>query len=469
MNLLRAIPAINRLIHDKRIQETINRYHIPMMTVKDVFRRVTDEMRDVILRDEAPSNWTVDTMFDETIQRGLHELVDEQRQRLQPVINGTGTVIHTNLGRSKLAHSAVERVRMVTDSYSTLEYDLTYGARGSRHDLVEERIKALTGAEAAIVVNNNAAAVYMVLSAFAKGYEVIVSRGELIEIGGSFRVSRIMEESGAKLREVGTTNKTHASDYESAIQDDTAMIMKVHTSNFTMQGFTASVDRETVSQLAKTQSVISYEDLGSGSLIDLSQYGISQEPSVNQVIHSGVDIVSFSVDKLLGGPQAGIIAGKKKYIDQLKRHQLARVLRVDKMTYAALDETLRLMQTDEWHQIPTLHTIFKDEFTIEEAVNTVITKLPHLIDLSVAIEKTNSQVGGGTLPDVTLPSYSLAVQSHSLSSERLAERLRKNTPAIIARVENDTVWLDFRTIDDHEHAMIIDVLADIDQSINFTS
>ncbi|NIK10962.1 L-seryl-tRNA(Sec) selenium transferase [Alkalibacillus almallahensis] len=465
MTLLRSIPAIDQLLNDERSQKVIDQEGVPLVTLKSVFQEVTEDIRSTILNNQALSTWSEDNLYEVTLSYAFETLETKQRKSLQSVINATGTIIHTNLGRSRLADTATDRVTEVAKNYSTLEYDLTTGRRGSRHDLVEERIKALTGAEAAIVVNNNAAAVFLVLSALAQDEEVIVSRGELVEIGGSFRVSEIMEETGAILHEVGTTNKTHLSDYQKAISEATRMIMKVHQSNFYMGGFTASVNRQELQPLTTQHDVVLYEDLGSGLLYNLSEHGISDEPTVQQVIASGVDLVSFSVDKLLGGPQAGIIAGKKDYIDQLRSHSLNRILRVDKMTYAALDETLRLFEAGSYEEIPTLGTVLKNDEQIKRSVQSLIRSLPSLENINVSVEQTSAQVGGGTLPEVTLPSYSLVMTFNEANAAYVTELLRLNQPAIIARVENEKVYLDFRTVDSNEHDAIILAISNIDQLI----
>ncbi|MDQ0158925.1 L-seryl-tRNA(Sec) selenium transferase [Alkalibacillus salilacus] len=465
MTLLRSIPAIDQLLNDDQSQTMINQEGVPFDSLKSVFQEVTSDIRSTILNNQAPSSWNEGNLYEVTLSYAFKLLEARQRKALQSVINATGTIIHTNLGRSRLADTAANRVTEVAKSYSTLEYDLTTGRRGSRHDLVEERIKTLIGAEAAIVVNNNAAAVFLVLSALAQGEEVIVSRGELVEIGGSFRVSEIMEESGAILHEVGTTNKTHLSDYQKAICEETKMIMKVHQSNFYMEGFTASVNRQELKPLTTQHGVVLYEDLGSGLLYNLSENGISDEPTVQEVIAYGVDLVSFSVDKLLGGPQAGIIAGKKDYIEQIRSHSLNRVLRVDKMTYAALDETLRLFEAGSYEEIPTLEAVLKKDEQIKQSVQSFINRLPVLENINVSIEQTTAQVGGGTLPEVTLPSHSLVMTFDEAKAEHVTELLRLNQPAIIARVENEKVYFDFRTIDSNEHDSIILAISKIDQLI----
>src|SRR5690625_4785539 len=383
-------------------------------------------------------------------------MTDLKINSLQNVINATGVVLHTNLGRAPLARSAAEQIYNVATAYSTLEYDIKTGTRGSRHDIVERYITALTGAEAALVVNNNAAAVYFVLKAFAKGKEVIVSRGELVEIGGSFRISSIMEESGATLVEIGTTNKTHLADYEQALTEETALILKVHKSNFALIGFTEEVDTTDLRQLATKRNVPIYEDLGSGTLFDFKSKQIGSEPTVQEKVRAGIDIISFSGDKLLGGPQAGIIVGKKQYIDQLKKHQLMRVLRVDKFTLASLEATLKLYMNERIEEIPTIRAILADEETIYEKAYSFMEMLRKFdIPFQMEIVKGTSMVGGGTMPDVTLPTYVVKVFHETLSSETVARKLRDYSPPIVVRVKGDAVLLDFRTVSEEEIRMLV--------------
>ncbi|WP_017185730.1 L-seryl-tRNA(Sec) selenium transferase, partial [Alkalibacillus haloalkaliphilus] len=445
----RNIPPIHELLNDNKIVAEIEQHNISYEEAKQSLQDTVQSLREEILNGEF-SNISVEDLFDLVIEKTLKQIEEHKMHNLHSVINGTGTILHTNLGRARLATQAIDHVVNSASYYSTLEYDVTTGKRGSRHDLVERYITNLTGAESAMVVNNNAAAVYMVLSSFAKNYETIVSRGELVEIGGSFRVSSIMEESGTQLKEIGTTNKTHLFDYEQAIHNDTKMIMKVHTSNFYMSGFTSSVDREDLASLAQRHNLIYYEDLGSGLLYNLSDQGITDEPVVKDVIAKGVDLVSFSVDKLLGGPQAGIIAGKKEYINALKKHQLARVLRVDKMTYAALEETLRLTLTNQVEQIPTLRDILKDSSTVQNEVMVFLEQLKDLNQLIVESLEMKSKVGGGTLPEVELDSFGIKVQCRVQTAEQLSQQLRTCSPPIIVRVENSSVMIDFRTLERHE-------------------
>jgi L-seryl-tRNA(Ser) seleniumtransferase len=383
--------------------------------------------------------------------------------RLRRVINGTGVVLHTNLGRAVLSDVVVKQIVEAASYYSNLEYNIAEGTRGSRHSHVEELICRLTGAESAMVVNNNAAAVYLILRELAHAKRVIVSRGQLVEIGGSFRVSEIMAESGARLVEVGTTNKTHLYDYERAIDEETALLMKVHTSNFRTVGFTSSVSLNELVALGTKYQIPVYEDLGSGALYDLRALGIGDEPLVRDVIASGADLVSFSGDKLLGGPQAGIIAGKKKWIDRLKKNQLARVLRVDKMTLAGLDATLRLYLLPEQaaKEIPTLRDILVPLREIEEKAIRFISRLANAANIRAELMDDESAVGGGTLPGITLPTKVAALAFQGQPAHHVEEKLRLNEPPVIVRVVQNQVRIDFRTIMDEEIDLLVTAIQKI--------
>jgi L-seryl-tRNA(Ser) seleniumtransferase len=385
---------------------------------------------------------------------------------LEKVINATGTILHTNLGRARLSDHSIEHVVETARNYSNLEYKLLEGERGSRHSHVEALLKKITGAEAAMVVNNNAAAVYLVLRALAENKEVIVSRGQLVEIGGSFRISSIMEESGAKLVEVGTTNKTHLYDYEKAVTSETSIVMKVHTSNFKVVGFTKTVETSDLVTFTKgLKDVIFYEDLGSGALFDFRKHGIGDEPVVKEVIEMGVDLVTFSGDKLLGGPQAGIIAGKKEIIDRLKKHQLARVVRVDKMTLAALEGTLIDYARGEkgLRNIPTIRDLLVSVNEIDDRSQFFVTNLlQQTRNYQSKILRSTSQVGGGTMPDVELPTMVVALKHRTLTAEQLGRKLRTGSkPAIVARIQKDELLIDLRTVSTEEEQLLIKALVKV--------
>lgn len=435
---------------------------------KEQMTTIVKEVVDFVRQQIIDGTWTgaepgtgsfLDELFS-IIKETLHE---QFSYTLKRVINATGTILHTNLGRARLSDRAMAHVVETAQNYSNLEYKLEEGERGLRHTHVEQLIKKITGAEAAMVVNNNAAAVYLILRALAYQKEVIVSRGQLVEIGGSFRISSIMEESGANLVEIGTTNKTHLFDYEQAINEETAMILKVHTSNFKTIGFTQSVDTPELATLAKKhEQIIFYEDLGSGVLFDYRKFGIGDEPVVGEVLKMGTDLVSFSGDKLLGGPQAGIIAGKKELIDRLKKHQLARVLRVDKMTLAALEGTLLdyVKGMAGMMNIPTIRDLLVplDELKIK-ATQLMEKLIEHDCGYEVRIMEGKSQVGGGTMPDVELPTYLLAIRHPHMTAEQIGRALRTQyTPAIVVRIYKEEILLDVRTVTDEESLLIIDGL-----------
>ncbi|WP_153735575.1 L-seryl-tRNA(Sec) selenium transferase [Aquibacillus halophilus] len=461
MQLLRELPPVHELQKSNRFTSLVEKLSIPDSQVTKIIQAEIDYLREELLAGNVPIEKPNKLTFTEYIWNNTEEKVLKFKQdRLIRVINGTGTVLHTNLGRARLSEEAITHVVSVASNYSNLEYKISEGKRGSRHDILEELLTEVTGAEAAMVVNNNAAAVYLVLRALAKDKEVIVSRGQLVEIGGSFRVSSIMSESDAELVEVGTTNKTHLYDYQNAISEKTAMILKVHTSNFKTIGFTETVATEELVELKRKNShLIFYEDLGSGSLYDFRNEGIGEEPVVRGVIESGVDLVSFSGDKLLGGPQAGIIVGKKEYIEKLKSHQLARVLRVDKMTFAGLEKTLRsyLSSQDLVEQLPTVRDIIKTDQQIYEQANDFCVQLKKYSELyHLQVLADTSQVGGGTMPGVKLPTYIVTINHKNISTPELARILRTGTPAIVTRIKEDKIIIDFRTVTKKEMPELIE-------------
>lgn len=382
---------------------------------------------------------------------------------LRPVINATGVVLHTNLGRSPLAERAVRRVQDVISNYNTLEYDLRLGGRGQRTSHLEAILQKLTGAEAAVAVNNNAAAVLLILQTLCRDQEVIVSRGELIEIGGAFRIPDVMTASGATLKEVGTTNKTHLSDYRNAIGEKTGAIMKVHTSNYRIVGYTEAVAIDELYPLAAQQDIPLIHNLGSGTFVDLSPFGIHDEPTVRQAVAGGADLVSFSGDKLLGGAQAGIVVGKKKYIDQLKKAPLMRALRLDKMTIAALEETLTLYLDDAtaWAEIPILAMLATPVAKIQERSERFVARLREA-KIEASVEATKAVMGGGSTPTKVFDSYGIAIAPTArMSPSQLADALRHLDRAVIGRIENDTFYLDLRTVKEAEETLIVDGLVEL--------
>ncbi|WP_338452333.1 L-seryl-tRNA(Sec) selenium transferase [Niallia oryzisoli] len=465
--LLKALPPVHELQKNERFTLMMEQYGIDKLNLTSILSSVLNEIRQSILQNEWLGPELGDERFLEDIFSRMEQSIDRQYSyTLKNVINATGTILHTNLGRARLSEQAVQHVTEIASQYSNLEYKLDEGERGSRHTHVEELIKRITGAEAAMVVNNNAAAVYIILRALANEKEVIVSRGQLVEIGGSFRISSIMEESGARLIEVGTTNKTHLYDYERALNEETRMILKVHTSNFKVMGFTESVGTVELAELAgKHEQVIFYEDLGSGVLYDFRKHGIGDEPVVGEVLKMGPDLVSFSGDKLLGGPQAGIIAGKKKLIDQLKKHQLARVLRVDKMTLAALEGTLMhyAKGKNELTNIPVVRDLLAGKEELKQRTETFTEKLAKVSDsYQYSIIESTSQVGGGTMPEVELPTYVAALTHKEFSAEKVATLLRtKSMPSIVVRIQREEIQIDLRTISREEEDLLINALAEL--------
>lgn len=395
-------------------------------------------------------------------------LTRASRPSLVRVINASGVIIHTNLGRSPLGAAAREQILTAAACYTNLEYDLEEGQRGSRQVHFERLVPEITGAEACLVVNNNAAGVFLALSALAKDREVVVSRGQLVEIGGSFRMPDIMAASGALLREVGTTNKTYLSDYEKAITSQTAMLLKVHPSNFKLLGFTQEVPLPELVALGRRYGLAIMEDLGSGCLVDLSRYGLEKEPTVQEAVASDADLILFSGDKLLGGPQAGLILGKADVVQQLKLHPLTRALRPDKLTLAGLEATFRLYlnESEAVSGIPTLNMLT----TPVSEVNLVAQRLARTIRrrwpgrFRVAVQDHTSRSGGGALPMVPIPSRALALELPPLAPHQLEERLRAASPPVIARLEHDRLLLDVRTLLPEDFPLLLQVLGEVADS-----
>jgi L-seryl-tRNA(Ser) seleniumtransferase len=442
--LLRNLPAVHRLLDSPLCEPLLRQYGHTL--VSEAASDVIAAFRNRILAGEAVRLPDMGEWIERVAERLAHLFQPHYRR----VINATGVVLHTNLGRAPLARSAVDLLVQTAFGYSNLELNLETGERGTRYAHVEELLCRLTGAEAALVVNNNAAAVFLVLRELARGKKVVISRGQLVEIGGSFRVSEVMAESGAILHEVGTTNKTHGYDYERAIDEETALIMRVHTSNFRVVGFTHQPSLEELVHLAHKRGVPVYEDLGSGSLIDLRRYGIGDEPTVRESVKAGVDLVSFSGDKLLGAAQAGIIVGKKEYITRLKRNQLTRALRVDKLTLAALEATLRLYLDEEKavREIPTLYLLTRSAEELRVAAQELADGLRVVFREQASVEVTEgvSQVGGGSLPTEELPTSLVAVRSRHFSIQALAEAMRRVELPVMAIMRKEALLFDVRTI-----------------------
>jgi L-seryl-tRNA(Ser) seleniumtransferase len=395
-------------------------------------------------------------------QRVIDKVTEYFSFNLKSVINGTGIIIHTNLGRSMLSREVNQQLMQINAGYSNLEYDLHTGKRGLRYSHIEEILKDLTGAEAALVVNNNAAAVMLVLSTLAFHKEVVVSRGELVEIGGSFRVPEVMKISGGTLVEVGTTNKTHLKDFKNALNENTGAILKVHTSNYKIMGFTKEVPVEDLVALGREAEIPFVFDLGSGTLVDLERYGLSKEPTVLEQVEKDIDVITFSGDKLLGGPQCGVIIGKKVYIDAIKNNQLTRALRVDKMTIAALEATLRyyLDESLAIEKIPTLRMITESFESVNGRAQEL---LKMIVSENVHIITGTSQVGGGTYPLDEIPSALIAVNPGNLGADKFAEALRNRERPIIVRINDDKVLLDVRTLQNEDFKYIAGAIDEVRQ------
>ena len=430
----------------------------PRAVVVNAAREIIDTMRKRILSGEIAEVPSRTTIIDEICDA----ITGKKKRNLRTLINATGVILHTNLGRANLCKAAVESVMTVANSYSNLEYDVKKGARGSRHDHVEKIISKITGAEAAIVVNNNAAATMLCLSALAYGKEVVTSRGELVEIGGSFRIPEIMEQSGAILKEVGTTNKTKPSDYRNAYDEErTGAFLKVHTSNYRIVGFTQEVTLKEMVELGKEYRVPVIYDMGSGLMADLSRYGVD-EPTVVDALKDGADVVLFSGDKLLGGPQGGILIGKKELIDKMKKHPLARALRVDKMTLAAMEATFfeYLDMETAKKNIPVLNMITVSENELRQKAEKLQSAISEKKDkFQIGICECKDQVGGGSAPTVRLNGQAVTISSKTISAERLERLFRKAETPVIVRVAHDEVLLSVRTIKESEFGTIADALA----------
>lgn len=485
--ILRTIPGVDYLL--EKIKHDADFRDIPLSVIKSSIREVLERIRRAILDGEVsddliklPQSDCLAKQIEPPLAEekvagsplSLHEKIIRDTlkhaneilaPRLVPTINATGVVLHTNLGRAILCQDALDRIREIAGGFSNLEFDIKAGKRGERYSAVEQLICELTGAEAAMAVNNNAGAVFLCLNTLARGQEVVVSRGELVEIGGSFRIPDVMEKSGCKLKEVGTTNRTHLRDYESVISDETALLLKVHTSNYTIEGFTSSVPLSELALLGRERNIPVMEDLGSGSLIDLSKYGLAREPTVSDTVASGADIVTFSGDKLLGGPQAGIIVGRSDAIKKIKANPMTRALRIDKLTLAALEATLNLYrdESEALRKIPTLRMLtspFQDTVDRSE-------KLIHDILLQIGGKAVvghadlSSRTGGGSYPGFSIPSRCVTIQPKHISLALLEKKMRMYRPAIIGRIDSNRFIIDPRTLQKGEDVTVCNALADI--------
>lgn len=442
--LLRALPSVEKLLALPSLGALLLRYRRSYLA--DNVRAVLATVRQEI-RAGAVTTGIAET---DLVRRVEAAIASEERSPLRSVVNATGTVLHTNLGRALLARAAIDEIVRVAASPVTLEYDLVEGGRGDRDALIEADLLALTGAEAATVVNNNAAAVLLALNTLAEGKEGIVSRGELIEIGGSFRIPDVMCKSGVVLREVGTTNRTHIKDYVEAISAQTGVLLKVHPSNYRVVGFTSAVDLDELVALGRTHQVPVMEDLGAGALIDLSQYGLPKEPVVAERVAKGADVVTFSGDKLLGGPQAGLIVGRKAFIDRIKNNPLKRALRPGKLTLAALSATLRLYRRspDLVAELPTLRWLTRPRGEMDAIATRALPPLQDQLgpEFMLTVEDASAQIGSGALPEEELPSRVIAIRHPRLSAEKIAGRFRASNPPILGRIHDGVFLLDLRGV-----------------------
>lgn len=440
----RSLPSVDRVLADARALRAAS--ELGGETVTGAIRDELTYRRAVIAAGEpAPE-------FASIVEAALRRAYAALRPSLRPVINATGVILHTNLGRAPLSDDSIAAMASVSRGYSNLEFDLDNGARSSRHEHVESLLRRVTGAEAAVAVNNNASALLLALSALAQDREVVISRGQLVEIGGGFRIPDVMRQSRATLVEVGTTNRTYLGDYEAAITDQTAALMRVHSSNFKVVGFTADVDAGDMARLAHSRGLHLLDDLGSGCLLDTTRYGLAKEPTPQESLAAGADLVLFSGDKLLGGPQAGIIAGRAGLISLLKRHPLARAVRMDGASIAALSATLRhYLKGDAVQQVPVWRMIA----TRPEALRRRARRLARALGEAAEVLPVRSMIGGGSLPEESLPSFATAIRADGVSGiQEIAHRLRLGEPAVVGRVEHNRLLLDPRTVHPRDDAVL---------------
>ncbi len=455
---LRLIPAVEECLQALSAMQELD--DIPLALIKMSVRHTLSEIRKRVLGGEeiSPESLQISAL----LPVFCAHIYKEQQPRFRRVINCTGVIIHTNLGRSLLPQSVMDTLSEAGSRYSNLEFDLETGKRGSRYSHVEKLLCQLTGAEAGLVVNNNAAAVLIVLETLAKNRQVIVSRGQLVEIGGSFRIPDVMARSGATLVEVGATNRTHPRDYENAINEDTALLLKVHCSNFKIIGFTREVDLPGLVEIGRRSGIPVMEDLGSGCLVDLSRFGLEKEPTVQEVVASGVDVVTFSGDKLLGGPQAGVILGKKEIIDRIRKNPINRALRIDKFTLSGLESILRLYLDEEvaLQKIPTLTMISAPVEVVKRRAQRLARRARKELSglCRVSTCETVSRVGGGAMPEQNLPSMAVVLEPVGMTISGFEQALRRLDVPVIGRVEEDKLLLDMRTVADDEVIPLADCL-----------
>ncbi len=439
MSLLKSIPKVDKFINHNSFENYSSKL------IAKIAKELINQLREDILSQKVDS-------FDETtlIENVIKQYESLTQPSLQKVINATGVIVHTNLGRSLINEEVFERAKTIATSYNNLEYDLQKGKRGERYAHISKVFCELLGCEDVLIVNNNASAVFLILNTFAKNKEVVVSRGELVEIGGSFRVPDVMSQSGAKLHEIGTTNKTHLYDYENAVNDNTSMLMKVHKSNYSIEGFSSEVPFEQIVKIAQEKEVIDYYDMGSGHLVDLPYNLKDDEPSVLEYMKCNPSLLSFSGDKLLGSVQAGIIVGKKELIAKLKKNQLLRMLRVDKLTLALLEENVKSVLLGKLEEIPTLKMLFTSTEVLEQRAKQLQIKLQEHCNCQIKASQT--VIGGGTTPNKKIPTIVLSLEFKNYKPNKIEKLLRGKN--IIGRIEDEKFLLDFRTIDENELELI---------------
>lgn len=455
-NSLKKIPKMDQLLNKNEVKRELEK--TKRIYVIEALREALDEIREALIQEK------INEFEEEDILETFYKILElKKSDRLKRVINCTGVVIHTNLGRSILSERAAQKVYEIASSYNNLEYDLKEGRRGERYSHIEDIIKRLTGAEAALVVNNNAAAVMLTLNTLCSEKEAVVSRGQLVEIGGSFRIPEVMKLSGTILREVGTTNRTHIKDYKDAVNENTGALLKVHTSNYRILGFTIEPSIEEIVKIGQDNNIPVIEDIGSGTLLDMARFGLPEEPTVIESLKKGIDIVTFSGDKLLGGPQAGIIVGRKALIDKMKKNQLLRALRVDKMTLGALEATLTeyLEENDAVANIPTLKMLSVSYENLGKKALRLKRKLSKIEGLSITLMDDFSTVGGGSMPLSQIRSRVLSIAFNNMSADLLEKKLRDNIVPVITRINQDKVIMDIRTVQDKDFTDIYNAFLNI--------
>jgi L-seryl-tRNA(Ser) seleniumtransferase len=461
-SLLRRLPSVDALLKTETARTFSQSAGLKRAT--ETVRTAIEDLRAGLVSSESNIDASRESLL-ELAEKQLAEKIENlNRRKFQRVINATGVVIHTNLGRAPLADAAKKAISETAAGYCTLEYDLETGERGRRGRPAEELLRELTGAEAALIVNNCAAAAFLVLSEFGKDGETIVSRGELVEIGGDFRIPDVMAQSGTKLIEVGTTNRTKIRDFEQAVTENTKLLVRIHPSNFRIVGFTAMPSLSELANLARAKDLILYEDAGSGALVDLSRFGLNDEPVISESIRAGADVVTFSGDKLLGGAQAGIIVGREKLIERMRKNPLYRALRIDKIVYAALAATLEIYRNEKhFAEIPVLRMLSQTKEDIEKRAERFIAKAEDFVIRNVQFEIVAgvSAIGGGSAPLARLETVLISIQHDRLSAEEVESALRKNSPPIIARIAEDRVLLDLRTVLESEEEEIASALIKI--------